>query len=70
MDIYQVTNVLRSFTHSQENRTNAKDKTFYNMEPKVLKSLDQISDRDFSHLLYAYGVRNVGNPELLKAFDK
>ena len=40
------------------------------MEPKVLKSLDQISDRDFSHLLYAYGVRNVGNPELLKAFDK
>ena len=70
LDIYQVTNALRSFTHTQENRMNGKDKTFYNMEPKVLKSLDEISDRDFSHLLYAYGVRNVGNPELLKAFDR
>lgn len=48
---------------------NGEDKTFYNMEPKVLKSLDQIPDRDFTHLAYAYGVRNVGNPELHKAFE-
>jgi hypothetical protein len=34
-----------------------------------LKNLDKISDRDVSHLAYAYGVRNVGNPELHKAFN-
>lgn len=49
---------------------NGKDKTFYNFEPKILKNLDNIPDRDFTHLLYAYGVRNVGNPELHKAFEK
>lgn len=32
--------------------------------------MDQLSDRDFSHLLYAYGIRGLGNPELHKAFDK
>lgn len=47
-----------------------KDKTYYNFEAKLLKDLDQIPDRDFTHLLYAYGVRNVGNPELHKAFEK
>lgn len=48
---------------------NGKDKTFYNFEPIILKNLDKIPDRDFTHLAYAYGVRNVGNPELHKAFE-
>ena len=47
---------------------NGKDNTFYNMESKILSSLDQISDRDLTHLMYAFGVRNVGNPELHKKF--
>ena len=47
-----------------------RDKTFYNMEPTILKNIDKISDRDLSHLMYAYSVRNVGNPELHKAFEK
>jgi hypothetical protein len=49
---------------------NGKDKTFYAFEPKILKSIDSIPDRDLSHLMYAYGVRGVGNPELHKAFEK
>lgn len=48
----------------------AQDKTYFALEPAVLKNLDKISDRDFTHLLYAYSVRGVGNPELYKAFDK
>ena len=28
-----------------------------------------MNDRDFTHLLYAYSIRSVGNPELYKAFD-
>ena len=47
-----------------------RDKTFFTFEPIVLKSLDSLSDRDVSHLMYAYGVRSVGNPELHKAFEK
>jgi len=41
-----------------------KDKTFFTFEPVVMKNLDKISDRDATHLMYAYGVRAVGNPEL------
>lgn len=48
---------------------NGKDKTFYNLEPIVLKGLDKLNDRDATHLMYAYSVRNVGNPELHKAFE-
>jgi hypothetical protein len=70
LDIYHVTNILRSFSHSQENKMCGKDKTFYNMEPIILKNIDKIGDRDLTHLMYAYSVRNVGNPELHKAFEK
>jgi hypothetical protein len=47
-----------------------KDKTYFNMEPIVLKNLDKISDRDLTHLMYSYGARGVGNPDLHKAFEK
>ena len=70
LDAYHVTNILRSFSKSQQNKTNGKDKTFYNLEPIVLKNLDKLNDRDATHLMYAYSVRNVGNPELHKAFEK
>ena len=68
LDIYHVTNILRSFTHAQESKMCGKDKTFFTFEPTVLKNLEKISDRDATHLMYAYGVRAVGNPELHKAF--
>lgn len=61
---------MRAFSHSQENKMNGKDKTFYNFERAIMKNIDNFSDRDFTHVLYAYSVRNVGNPELYKAFDK
>lgn len=47
-----------------------RDKTFFTFEATVLKGLDKLSDRDATHLMYAYGVRKVGNPELHKAFEK
>lgn len=49
---------------------NGEDKTFYNLEPIILKNIDSISDRDLTHLMYAYGIRAAGNPELFAAFDK
>lgn len=47
-----------------------RDKTYYAFEPVVLKGIDGLNDRDATHLMYAYGVRNLGNPELHKAFEK
>ena len=47
-----------------------RNKTFYNLEPIVLQNLDSIPDRDLTHLMYSYGVRGVGNPELHAAFEK
>jgi hypothetical protein len=46
------------------------DKTYFLFEGEVLKSLEKLSDRDASHLMYSYAVRGVGNPELHKAFEK
>jgi len=46
------------------------DKTFTVLEPIILANLDTIPDRDLTHLMYAYGVRNVGNPELHAAFER
>lgn len=39
------------------------------MEPIVLAGLDKISDRDASHLMYSYSVRDAGNPALYAVFD-
>lgn len=69
LDIYNVINILRSFTHALNDRMWGKDKTYINLEPIVLKNLSKISERDLSHLMYAYSVRKAGNPELYKAFD-
>ena len=70
LDTYHVTNILRSMTHCQDNRMVGKDKTFYNMEPTVVKGFKNIGDRDLSHLMYCYGNRNAGNPELHALFEK
>ena len=70
LDIYHVTNILRALVHSLENKMCGKDKTFFTLEPVVMKGLETLNDRDATHLMYAYGVRNVGNPELHKAFEK
>ena len=43
---------------------NGLDKTYFALEPIVLANIDQVSDRDLTHLMYSYGVRGVGNPEL------
>jgi hypothetical protein len=46
------------------------DKLFYHLEPYILKNLSKVNSRDISHIVYAYSIRSVGNPELYKAFDK
>ena len=46
------------------------DKTFAAFEPIVLASINEIPDRDLTHIAYAYGIRNLGNPELHAAFEK
>jgi hypothetical protein len=70
LDIYHVTNITRAFSRSQNNRMCGNNKTFFNLEPVVLANLEKVSDRDASHLMYNYSVREAGNPELYKAFDK
>lgn len=46
------------------------DKTFTALEPIVLANMETMPDRDLTHLMYAYSVRNVGNPQLHAAFEK
>lgn len=70
LDFYNVHNILRAFSRSQHNQMTGKDKTFYNLEPVVMKGLESANSRDASHVMYSYAIRNAGNPELYKAFDK
>jgi hypothetical protein len=65
-----VINIARAFSHAQNNRMSGTNKTFVNLEPVVLAQLDKVSDRDASHLMYAFSVREAGNPALYAAFDK
>lgn len=44
-------------------------KLFINLEPVVMSELDKMSPRELSHVLYAYSIRDAGNPELYKSFD-
>ena len=46
------------------------DRTFVALEPIIMASMDTIPDRDLTHVMYAYGIRNLGNPELHAAFEK
>jgi hypothetical protein len=46
------------------------DKVYFALEATVLKGFNSLSDRDATQLMYAYSVRNVGNPELHKVFEK
>jgi len=47
-----------------------KEKTYSNLEPIVLKSLETANSRDLSEVMYAYAVRSAGNPGLYESFDK
>lgn len=69
LDGYHATNILRALSRSQKNRMCGQDKTFTALEPTVMKNIDTLSDRDLTHIMYAYGVRNLGNPELHSAFE-
>jgi hypothetical protein len=70
LDTYNVTNILRALSHSLKSKMCGQDKTFTAMEPIILANLDSIPDRDLTHLMYAYSIRNVGNPELHAAFER
>ena len=68
-DKFQLGDILRSFAKGNEKQMTGSKKLFTNLEPQVLESIDSMGAREYSHVLYAYSVRNLGNPELYKAFD-
>ena len=45
------------------------DKLFVHLEPSIIKHMDSFSTRDLGHLMYAYSIRAVGNPELYQKFE-
>lgn len=40
LDVFNVTNIIRSFSKSQENQMSGSDKLFYHLEPIILKNID------------------------------
>jgi hypothetical protein len=69
LDPYNIATILRSFSRSQENQMSGSDKLFFHLEPTIIAQLDNFTTRDLSHVLYAYSIREVGNPEFYRAMD-
>ena len=40
LDMFHVTNIIRSFSRSQENQMSGSDKLFYHLEPMILKNIN------------------------------
>jgi len=70
LDAYHITNILRSFSKSQDNQMSGSPKLFVHLEPLVLEHLEEFSLRDLGHIAYAYSIRALGNPELHTALEK
>jgi len=62
------TEILRSFSHMQENKMYGHKKTFTMLEKSLLNS--KLTHRQLTQSMYAYSVRNFGNPELHDMFLK
>ena len=63
-------NILRSFSRILQNKMWGSEKTYTDLEPTFLKNMDKIEPKDLTNLMYAYGIRKDGNPEIYEAFDK
>jgi hypothetical protein len=40
LDSYNITNILRSFSKSQENKMAGSDKLYYHLEPLIIKNIN------------------------------
>ena len=69
LDIYHISSIIRAFSKSQDNQMAGSDKLFIHLEPLVKQLLPKMSADDLSLILYGYSIREVGNPEIYKAFD-
>lgn len=65
----ELSEIFRAFAHAQMNRSAGSKKLYFNLEKQVIKSLDKANPTELSNMLYSYSIRNMGNPEVYKAFD-
>ena len=67
-DAYQFSSILRGFGRMYQGYSFGQDASFVKYEPKILKEINSFSPRQLSDIMYAYSIREQGNPELHKAF--
>lgn len=68
LDEYNLTQIIRSWTRSRKLRCYGMDKTFVQLEPQIIKKINNFDMHSLSHIMHAYGLREQGNPELHKKF--
>ena len=70
MQPFHLVNIVRAFSRAQNNHMVGQEKTFVHLEPFIQKVLPELSARDLTHVMYAYGVRGAGNPKFHEALLK
>lgn len=68
LDEYNLTQIIRSLTKIKTYKGYGKDRTFIDLEPKVIQRINNFDIHSLSHIMHAYGFREQGNPELHKKF--
>jgi hypothetical protein len=70
LDEFNLTYIIRGLTRFKLRSGVGKNQTFVQLEPKIHQNFDNFDIRSLSHVMYAYGFREQGNPELHKKFLK
>jgi hypothetical protein len=68
IDAFCLAGILRAFSKMNQQAGFGKDKTFVQLEPFVIQKMSEFQLREFSYVVYAYGNRGQGNPELHQCF--
>ena len=68
LDEYNITQILRAFTRNRRQQGYGEDKTFNDLEPKVIQNIENFDMKSLSHLMHTYGFREQGSPHLHQKF--
>lgn len=70
LDSYHLTKIIRGFTRFKTRNGVGRNKTFVQLEQPIHDNFDNFDIRSLSEVMYAYGFREQGNPELHEKFLK
>ncbi len=70
LDAYQLSQIIKSFGKGKYNAGFGHDKTYSDLEPFVIKNIEEFDMKSLSNVIETYGNREQGSPHLHEKFIK